>query len=845
MLRSNGFVLATFVGFMSVGISRAQSQSPNVSHINAEQTKKAVDVLPPIDEDRLHLPAPEPADPFASTRLGPGEDPQNRLFRPLFSHILEDQKNFFLSSREIVHGGGRVFFPFMAFTAGLIASDSWISKQVPSSPSQLQFSKNISDYSAYSMIGAAGGAYLFGSLTHNDLMRGTGFLAGEAAVDSTITAYMLKEITQRQRPYQGNGHGDFFRGGTSFPSEHSAIAWSIASVVAHEYPGPLTKLLAYGLASTITATRVTARQHFPSDVVIGSALGWYFGREVFRAHHDPELGGSAWGDLVEPHQESVRQPENMGSPMVEPGSWIYPLFDRLAALGYVQSDFLGQRPWTRMECARLLQEAGDRLQDENGDGDINNTQAQQIYNELALEFSDETQRLNGAPNLGLTLDSVYSRFENISGTPLRDGFHFAQTLTNDYGRPYWTGMNVISGLNTYAVAGPFFINVQGEYQHAPAIPALPPSALQAIPAVDEAPALPGSAPVANHLLLVNASVGFTLKNVRVSFGRQSNWMGPGESGPLLFSDNAAPIVMLKIESASPYEIPVLSDLLGPVQTEFFLGQLSGQQWIYNGTALQGPGFAPQPFVHGDKISFHPTPNLEFGMGITAMFAGPGLPFTWKEFLKTYYSHKSSLTLNPGKRFSQADATYRVPGLRNWITLYCDTLVSDEFTPIGSSRPMINPGIYMPQFPKLPRLELRVEGLKAPFLTAGLPVGFSYFDRRYRSGYTNDTYLLGSWIGRDGLGGQAWATYSFTPRTNLQFGYRHETVQSEFLEGGNLNDFSARAQFVFHHTLALSGYIQYERWNFPLLAPGAQRDVTASLSIAIFPHLHLHRPAISQ
>ena len=110
--------------------------------------------------------------------------------------------------------------------------------------------------------------------------------------------YLFKEITQRQRPLQGNGNGDFFTGGSSFFSEHSAIAWSIASVWAHEYPGWLSQMAAYGLASTITITRVTAKQHFPSDVIVGSALGWYFGRQVYRAHHDPELGGAPWGSLL-------------------------------------------------------------------------------------------------------------------------------------------------------------------------------------------------------------------------------------------------------------------------------------------------------------------------------------------------------------------------------------------------------------------------------------------------------------------------------------------------------------------------------------------------------------------
>src|SRR5262249_23317642 len=149
-----------------------------------------------------------------------------------------------------------------------------------------------------------------------------------------------------------------------FTSEHSAIAWSIASVWAHEYPGWLSQLAAYGLASTVTLTRVTAKEHFPSDVIVGSALGWYFGRQVYRAHHDPEVGGSGWGEIFESKHEGARNPNYMGSPYVPLDSWIYPQLERLIALGYIKSGILGMRPWTRMACAQMLQEAQDKLANE-------------------------------------------------------------------------------------------------------------------------------------------------------------------------------------------------------------------------------------------------------------------------------------------------------------------------------------------------------------------------------------------------------------------------------------------------------------------------------------------------
>src|SRR5205809_1654516 len=117
------------------------------------------------------------------------------------------------------------------------------------------------------------------------------------------------------------------------------------------------------------------------------------------------------------------------------------------------------RTWTRMECARLLEEAEDRIRYRG----LEEPEVQRIYLVLSREFSDETARLNGTANLGATLDSIYMRGTEVSGTPLRDGYHFGQTIVNDHGRPYWTGFNSITGITAHAVAGPLSFDVQGEY----------------------------------------------------------------------------------------------------------------------------------------------------------------------------------------------------------------------------------------------------------------------------------------------------------------------------------------------------------------------------------------------
>ena len=153
--------------------------------------------------------------------------------------------------------------------------------------------------------------------------------------------------------------------------------------------------------------RFAGQQHFATDVLVGSALGWYMGRQVFRAHsHYSDAEAAEWGTFNKSEKETVPNPGNMASTYVPLDSWVYPAMGRLVALGYIQSADLGMRPWTRMECARLLvEEAGNRSKKTTS----KEASREKLYARSSSEFSDEIASLGGAPNLGIELDSVYTR----------------------------------------------------------------------------------------------------------------------------------------------------------------------------------------------------------------------------------------------------------------------------------------------------------------------------------------------------------------------------------------------------------------------------------------------------
>src|SRR6202790_1988836 len=282
---------------------------------------------------------------------------------PFLKNLVSDQKAIWTSPSRLRWADASWLFPLAAATGGFLATDRSAPPALSSDPKKLNRYTSFSNYGVYSLIGAGGGLYVWGKLSHDDHKRETGLLAGEAAINSFAVDTTFKYAFGRQRPNQGDGLGKFFEHGVSFPSDHSAVAWSIASVIAHEYPGPLTRVAVYGLATAVSASRVMGKQHFPSDVVVGAAIGWLIGRQVYRAHHATELGGGGWDPLSgNDDREDQRQPRNMGSPFVPLDSWIYSAFERLASLRYVNTQITGLKPWTRMECARLTEEASESLQ---------------------------------------------------------------------------------------------------------------------------------------------------------------------------------------------------------------------------------------------------------------------------------------------------------------------------------------------------------------------------------------------------------------------------------------------------------------------------------------------------
>jgi membrane-associated phospholipid phosphatase len=782
-------------------------------------------------EKTEHLRADSPtAEKNSSSVRKPVAPPENTLGLALLKNLANDQKAIWTSPAHLRLGDATWLVPFAGLTAGFLVTDQDASSHLSHTPSTLRHYTSFSNYGLAGMAGAGAGLYLLGKGTNDEHKRETGLLSGEAALDGLFVSTAFGFATGRERPPIDSFQGKFWQGGDSFPSSHATTAWAIASVISHEYPGPLTKILTYGAATAITYARVRGEKHFPADAFVGTGIGWLTGWQVYRTHHNTELAGGVAGNLSDTRLvETDRTPNQMGSPYVPLDSWIYPLLERLIATGAINDAIIGMRPWTRLECARMVSQAGDRLQDANPQ-----SMSLRLYDSLRQEFTPELMLLAGGSNRAIHLESVYTRVTEVSGPPLTDGYHFGQTIYNDYGRPFQEGFNSIAGFSGWATAGRWVVYARGEYQHAPSGPENTAEVQSVLNNIDDNPGLPARPqPEINQARLLDAYVGLSLAGWQLSYGQESQWWGPGESGPLLFTDNAAPVRMFHIDRVSPFRLPWIGRLLGPMRTDAFFGQ------------LQGNLLSPAPYFHGEKISFKPTPNLEFGFTRTVEVGGEGRALTLDRLFLSYFSATSYFekpaNKDPGKRDGGFDFSYRLPYLRKWLTLYNDSISADDPSPLAAPRRAgFSPGFYLTHFPKLPKLDLRVEAPLTDTVATDVPGRYIYYDNYYHDLYTNRHFLMGDWVGRDGAGIQAWSRYWLTAKNSIQFSYRHLKVDNKFIpNGGTVNDASVRADYWIRSAVGASAIVQYEQWRFPLLAAGLQKNVTASLQITYWPQTRKH------
>ncbi len=175
-------------------------------------------------------------------------------------------------------------------TGAFLAADRRIETNI--SHSNISAYQTRSDIAIAGLAGSLGAIYAYRFKDDDRHAKETGDIELETLVNTFLIYTPLQLIFARQRPDEGNGRGDFFKHhavNTSFPGGHAMFTWAMASVLADEYPKPWARTLSYGGAFAVTFTRFMARDHWSSDMFIGTALGLAIAENTFHARCNPEF----------------------------------------------------------------------------------------------------------------------------------------------------------------------------------------------------------------------------------------------------------------------------------------------------------------------------------------------------------------------------------------------------------------------------------------------------------------------------------------------------------------------------------------------------------------------------
>jgi membrane-associated phospholipid phosphatase len=232
------------------------------------------------------FPNPSAEDGTATTN----SEHQGFLIRNL-KRGLEDQKQLY--SAPFKRKNIKWDALFLLTTGALLATDRQASRAVPKE--HLGISHNVALFCIIGTGSSAGLIWLHGIRADDSHASETGHLTLESLANTFLIYTPMQFLAGRERPDNGTGNGRFWQNrnfNTSFPAGHPMFMWAMSSVIAHEYPKRWVKILAYGTAFSVSAGRFTGRNHFPSDIFVGSLFGYLIGTHVFHARCNPDFSGA-------------------------------------------------------------------------------------------------------------------------------------------------------------------------------------------------------------------------------------------------------------------------------------------------------------------------------------------------------------------------------------------------------------------------------------------------------------------------------------------------------------------------------------------------------------------------
>ncbi len=140
--------------------------------------------------------------------------------------------------------------------------------------------------------------YIAGEVFRAPGLRRTILLCFEAYAANAIISSVMKLLVGRARYERGEGDHSFHPfsidfSGRSFPSGHSGSVFCVAAIVAGRVDKPLVGALLYGAAATVALSRIHDNEHWASDILFGSVLGYFIGKKILHLNQAASEGGTS------------------------------------------------------------------------------------------------------------------------------------------------------------------------------------------------------------------------------------------------------------------------------------------------------------------------------------------------------------------------------------------------------------------------------------------------------------------------------------------------------------------------------------------------------------------------
>jgi len=435
-------------------------------------------------------------------------------------------------------------------------------------------------------------------------------------------------------------------------------------------------------------------------------------------------------------------------------SWVYPALEKLDGFGLLSSDLNGSRPFTRMEVARLVNEAlGAREQMSKPLSPFADYLLEKLKKEYKEELGAHGSDDGKPPSTFIKpIDEVQMRYVYVDGEPRafinsnrgpRQYPRSSQAITATEGTPlvynnegvlYGDGSNFTLqfsssfGLTDYfsGYIEPILLVRQNEGR---------------VPDFDnvDVSALVGHLGEFDRvdLGLLRGYAKFSPSNVELEVGRDSMWWGHGRHGELFLTNNATPLDLIKLSNPTPTLLPWIFSYLGPFKYTYFLSRLEDDREVAS------------PWLTGLRLDFKPLPTLELGFTNVFVFNGKGQP---QINASTYFG---SLFLYGGQsnllnQLAGIDLRLQLPFLRN-TEIYAEyggddsggTEFPEEWFGFGDIGYLV--GIYVPRLTDDGKTDLRLEFANNAHRVDSTP-GMWYAHPIYP--YTHDGLIMGHHMGPD-------------------------------------------------------------------------------------------------